>query len=493
MTDLASAFEHLLMPWPFCLMLIGVVLGVIVGAVPGLTGAMLIALTLPLTYTMSDPADAMILLVSMYVGSISGGLISATLLRMPGTPASIMTTLDGHPLAASGQPGRALGLGVAGSFVGGFISWIFLVLLSKPIADLSTHLGPFDFFSLTFMALMLIASVAGKSLSRGTLSGALGVLASLPGVHPATGDPRMTLGFRELDAGFQLLAVLIGLFAVSQLVRETLRVDEKAEATRYDSGGLLLSMKDWATHAINLIRSSLIGVWVGILPGVGANIGSVLAYSAAKSLSKTPEKFGEGSEEGIIASESANNATVGGALIPLVALGIPGSVIDAILLGALVLHGLTPGPMLFRDNPEVVYTIMATTLVANFAMAAFMLLSIRYLTRLMTAPRAYLVPIIVVFCVIGAYAQNNRMFDVWVMLAFGAVGFSMESCKIPLAPFVIGFILAPIAEENLGAGLQASGGSYLPILTSPISFVFCLLAAGLLIWPIFRHLRKPSD
>lgn len=490
MTDLAAAFEHLMMPWPFCLMLIGVVLGVMVGAMPGLTGAMLIALTLPLTYTMSDPADAMILLVSMYVGSISGGLISATLLRMPGTPASIMTTLDGYPMAANGQPGRALGLGVAASFVGGAISWIFLVLLSKPIADLSTHLGPFDFFSLTFMALMLIASVTGNSLSRGAFSGMLGVMVSLPGVHPATGDPRMTLGFRELDGGFQLLPVLIGLFAVSQLVREVLRLNERAEATQYDSSGLLLSLKDWATHAFNLVRSSVIGVWVGILPGVGANIGSILAYSAAKGMSKAPEKFGEGSEEGIIASEAANNATVGGALIPLVALGIPGSVIDAILLGALVLHGLTPGPLLFRDNPEVVYTIMATTLVANFAMAAFMLASIRYLIRLMTAPRAYLVPVILVCCVVGSYAQNNRMFDVWVMLMFGAVGFAMESIKIPLAPFVIGFILAPIAEENLGAGLQASGGSYLPILTSPISLVFCLLAAGLLIWPIFRRYRN---
>ena len=481
------------MPWPFCLMLIGVVSGVMVGAVPGLTGAMLIALTLPLTYTMSDPADAMILLVSMYVGSISGGLISATLLRMPGTPASIMTTLDGHPLAASGEPGRALGLGVAASFVGGFISWIFLVVLSKPIADLSTHLGSFDFFSLTLMALMLIASVTGKSLSRGVFSGALGVLASLPGVHPATGDTRMTLGFRELDAGFQLLPVLIGLFAVSQLVREILRLDERAEVTQYNSRGLLLSFKDWTDQAVNLIRSSLIGVWVGILPGVGANIGSILAYSAAKGMSKTPEKFGTGSEEGIVASEAANNATIGGALIPLVALGIPGSVIDAILLGALVLHGLTPGPLLFRDNPEVVYTIMATTLLANFAMAAFMLASIRYLTRLMTAPRAYLVPIIMVCCIVGSYAQNNRMFDVWVMMCFGAVGFAMESIKIPLAPFVIGFILAPIAEENLGAGLQASGGSYLPILTSPLSLVFCLLAAGLLIWPIFRRIWKPRD
>lgn len=487
-----DAFAYIAQPWPCFLMGLGVVLGVIVGAIPGLTGAMLIALTLPLTYNMSNPADAMVLLVSMYVGSISGGLISATLLRMPGTPASIMTTLDGYPMAAGGKPGRALGLGVAASFTGGLISWVFLLLLSKPIAEWSTHLGPFDFFSLTFMALMLIASISGKSLSRGALSGSLGVLASLPGTHPATGEPRMTLGLDELDSGFNLLPVLIGLFAVSQLVREVLQIDEVAQETAFKSDGLLLGVSDWLKHAVNMIRSSLIGTWVGILPGVGANIGSVLAYSAAKSASKRPEDFGHGSEEGIVASEAANNATVGGALIPLVALGIPGSVIDAILLGALVLHGLTPGPLLFQDSPNVVYTIMATTLVANCLMAAFMLLAIRYLTKLMSAPRAYLVPIIVVFCVVGSFAQNNRMFDVWVMLAFGAVGFGLESAKIPLAPFVIGFILSPIAEEKLGAGLQASGGSYWPIVTSPFSLVFCLLAAVLLVWPVIRQLKKPA-
>jgi len=486
---LLNAFVYLAEPWPCFLMVLGVVLGVIIGAIPGLTGAMLIALTLPLTYEMANPADAMVLLVSMYVGSISGGLISATLLRMPGTPASVMTTLDGYPMAVGGKPGRALGLGVAASFVGGLISWTFLVLLSKPIAEWSTHLGPFDFFSLAFMALMLIASISGKSLSRGALSGALGVLASLPGTHPATGEPRMTFGFAELAGGFNLLPVLIGLFAVSQLVREVLQIDRHAESTAYNSQGLLLDIGDWLRHAVNMVRSSLIGTWVGILPGVGANIGSVLAYSAAKAASQAPEEFGHGSEEGIIASEAANNATVGGALIPLVALGIPGSVIDAILLGALVLHGLTPGPLLFKDSPQVVHTIMATTLVANFVMALFMLAAIRYLTRLMLAPRAYLVPIIMVFCVVGSFAQNNRLFDVWVMLAFGALGFGLETIKIPLAPFVIGFILAPIAEENLGAGLQASGGSYWPIVSSPFSLLFCVVAALLLLWPVFRGMR----
>jgi len=487
MVELGAAFQHLLTPWPFFLAVLGVVLGVVVGAVPGLTGAMLIALTLPLTFSMSNPADAMVLLVSMYVGSISGGLISATLLRMPGTPASIMTTLDGYPLAASGQPGRALGLGVFASLVGGLISWVFLVVLSQPIAVWSTRLGPFDFFSLTLMALVLIASVSGKSLLRGIFSGALGVAATLPGVNPATGDLRLTFGFTELNDGLKLLPVLIGMFAVGQVIQDILRIDEPAESAAFDARGMWLRWVDWRRHAVNLVRSSLVGVWVGILPGIGANIGSVIAYSWARGVSRQPERFGSGCEEGIVASEAANNATVGGALIPLVALGIPGSVIDTILLGALIIHGLQPGPLLFRDNPEVVYTIMATALVANVLMAIVMLGALRYLARLMTAPRALLLPTVLVFCVIGSYALNNRLFDVWVMLTFGGVGFWLDRAAIPLAPFVIGFVLAPIAEENLGAGLQASGGSYWPLLTSPVSSLFCLMALVLVVWPMVRR------
>jgi len=372
MNEFGLALQHLCEPWPLVLMALGVSLGITVGAIPGLTGAMLIALTLPLTYSMANPADAMILLVSMYVGSISGGLISATLLRMPGTPASIMTTLDGHPMAAAGRPGRALGFGITASFVGGLISWLFLFLLARPIANWSTYLGAFDFFALTLMALMLIATVAGASLSKGIFAGLLGIAARLPGVNPATGDVRFTFGFAELNAGFHLLPVLIGLFAVNQLIQDILTLDETVEQTRFDRRGIFLKWSDWKRQAVNLMRSSLIGTWVGILPGVGANIGSVLAYSAARGMSKHPEQFGQGSEEGIVASEAANNATVGGALIPLISLGIPGSVIDAILLGALIIHGLQPGPLLFRDNPEIVYTIIATALFANGFMVVFM-------------------------------------------------------------------------------------------------------------------------
>jgi len=470
-------------------MVLGVSLGIIVGAIPGLTGAMLIALTLPLTFSMQNPADAMVLLVSMYVGSISGGLISATLLRMPGTPASMMTTLDGYPMAVGGQPGRALGLGVTASFVGGLVSCVFLILLAEPIANWSTRLGPFDFFSLTLMALMLIATVAGDSLSRGILAGLLGVMATLPGVNPATGDLRLTFGVAALNDGLKLLPVLIGLFAVSQIFQDIRRLDVPQPSALFRRSGMLMSWRDWMAQGFNLIRSSLIGVWVGILPGIGANIGSAIAYSAARAMSRAPEKFGQGSEEGIVASEAANNATVGGALIPLIALGIPGSVIDAILLGALVIHGLQPGPLLFRDNPDVVYTIMATAFVANFVMVILMVASLGALTKLMSAPRNFLIPVVLVFCVVGSFAWNNRMFDVWVMLSMACVGFVMERNKIPLAPFVIGFVLAPVAEEKLGEGLQASAGSYWPLVESPFSLVFCGISLLLAIWPIVKMSR----
>jgi putative tricarboxylic transport membrane protein len=393
-------------------------------------------------------------------------------------------------MAVGGQPGRALGLGVTASFVGGVISCIFLVLLAEPIAIWSTRLGPFDFFSLTLMALMLIATVAGESLSRGVLSGLLGVLATLPGVNPATGELRLTMGIASLADGLKLLPVLIGLFAVSQIIQDVRQLDTKTEQAVFTRRGMLMTWRDWIAQSVNLVRSSLIGVWVGILPGIGANIGSVIAYSSPRAMSRHPERFGEGSEEGIVASEAANNATVGGALIPLIALGIPGSVIDAILLGALVIHGLQPGPLLFRDNPDVVYTIMATALVANVVMVVFMVAALGVLARLMYAPRNFLIPVVLVFCVVGSFALNNRMFDVWVMLAFGLIGYFLERIEIPLAPFVIGFVLAPIAEENLGAGLMLSGGSYWPLVTRPVSFVFVVVAVVTMLLPLVSRWRK---
>lgn len=489
MNEVISSISTLATVPALSLMMLGTALGVMVGAIPGLTGSMLIALSLPLTFTMSGE-HALILLISMYVGSVSGGLVTATLLRIPGTPASMMTTLDGYPLAQQGEPGKALGLGVSASFIGGIVSWFFLVLLSGPLAELSMTFGPWEFFALVLMALVLIASVSSESLSRGLLAGSLGILVAMPGADPASGRIRMTLGMHELDDGFKLLPVLIGLFAVNQVIHEILTLDQSVTRLRVSRTGLFLKLQEWKRHSANMLRSSLIGTLIGILPGIGANIGSVVAYSAAKTASRDPEKFGQGSHEGIIASEAANNATVGGALIPLISMGIPGSVIDAILLGALVIHGLQPGPLLFEQNPEVVYIIMGTMLVSNVFMFFLMMFTVQWLAHLASVPRAVLAPLILTFCVIGSYALGNRFFDVWVMLAFGIIGFGMERLHLPLAPFVIGFVLAPIGEEHLAEGLMQTGGVWTPLITRPIAGSLTLIALLLFLTTIFRHWKR---
>ena len=370
------------------------------------------------------------------------------------------------------------------------VSWVVLVLLAKPLSIIATRFGPFEYFTLILMAMVLIASVSQGSLIKGLISGLLGMLASMPGVDPSTGQPRLTWDYYMLNGGLKLLPVLIGVFAVSQIILDIVELNRKTERVEMSRKGILMSLKDWKEQALNLVRSSVIGTWVGILPGVGASIGSVLAYTAAKNMSKTPEKFGQGSEEGIVASEAANNATVGGALIPLIAMGIPGSVIDAILIGALMIHSIQPGPTLFLTNADVVWAMIAACLVANVMMFLFMTGAVGFVSKLMYFPRAILLPVIMVFCVVGTYALDNTMFDVWVMLAFGVLGFMLERAKMPLGPFVIGFVLAPLAEAKLRSGLMMTAGSVEPMFTRPLPIMFLLVALGLLIWPLWQDWRR---
>ena len=487
--SLGTAISQIFTPWTFFMLFVGTSLGIVVGAIPGMTGAMLIALTLPLTFYM-EPFNAIILLIAMYVGAISGGLITATLLRMPGTPAAIMTTFDGYPMARGGNPGRALGLGITASFVGGLVSWVALLTITKPLSILATRFGPFEYFTLIMMAMVLIASVSEGSLKKGIVAGFFGMLISMPGVDPASGMPRLTFDYYLLNGGLKLLPVLIGVFAVSQIINDALDMGKVGKKIKMSTEGILMSAKDLKSQAVNLGRSSLIGTGVGILPGIGASIGSVIAYTVAKSTSKTPEKFGTGSEEGIIASEAANNATVGGALIPLIAMGIPGSVIDAILIGALMIHSIQPGPTLFLTNADIVWGMIAACLLANILMYILMTTSVKHIAGLMYLPRSFVLPVVMVFCVIGSYALNNTMFDVWVMLGFGVIGFLLERAKYPLGPFVIGFVLAPLAEEKLRSGLMMTAGDISPIVTRPMSLMFTLSAIGLLIWPFFSEWRK---
>ncbi len=487
--EIVQAIGGLLAPLPLLLIVAGTAAGIVVGAIPGLTGAMLIALALPFTFHMS-PVNSMLMLVSMYTGSITGGLISATLFRIPGTPSNVMTTFDGYPMAAKGQAGRALGLGIGASTFGAVFAWLALATITKPLSDWAVRFSPWDYFSLTLMALVLISSVTQGSMLKGLLSGAIGALLSYPGVDPTSGQARFTFGQWQIEGGFDVLPVLVGVFAVGTVLADVIKPPAHGQAVRYTSEGLLMRWHDWKAQFVNLIRSSLIGTWVGILPGIGASIGSVVAYTVAKNTSKHSDEFGQGCPDGIVASEAANNATVGGALIPLIAMGIPGSVIDVFLLGAMLIHGIQPGPLLFTNNRDIVYAIIAACLLSTLAMFVLMTASVPLLRRLLDIPRYHILPIVLVFCVVGVFASNSRVAEVVFMLAFGGLGFLMERAGMPLGPFVIGFILAPLAEAKLRSGLMMSAGDYSPLVTQPLSAILLGVSVVLLFWPMWHARRK---
>lgn len=487
--ELIQALLAVLQPWPLFFIVLGTWAGIFVGAVPGLTGGMLISLCIPLTFYM-DSTNALILMVAMYVGSVSGGLISAMLLRMPGTPSSIMTTFDGYPMAARGEPHRALALGIGASLFGGLIAGAFLVVLSPPLSRWALQFGPWEYFTMVLMAIVLIASLSQGSMVKGLLGGFLGMLFAMPGFNESDGQLRLTFGFDELSAGVHLLPMLLGIFVTSQIIKDALEIDRAPLALRVGRGRSWLGLRDWSRHWVNILRSSVIGTWIGILPGVGASISSMVAYGVTRNLSKTPEKFGTGHEEGIVASEAANNANVGGALIPLVTMGIPGSPIDAILLSALILHNIQPGPMLFLTNGAFVWSLIAAYLVANVLMFFTMTFSVRWLAKAAVVNRAVLLPVIFVCCIVGAYALSNRMWDVWVVVGFGLIGFGLERAKVPLGPFVIGFVLAPMFEAELRSALQLSHGSLGGLFQRPIATTFLAISVVMLMWPILASLRS---
>jgi putative tricarboxylic transport membrane protein len=487
--DLVQGFLHLMTGGPLLLLLVGTFLGIVVGALPGLTGGALLALSLPFTYRMSS-VDGVILMTSMYVGGISGGLITATLMRIPGEPSAVVTTLDGFPMARGGRPGRALGLGISASLIGGALSWVALVMLAPAMARVALVFGPFENFALVLMALVLIAALSQGSVIKGLLSGLFGMLVSYPGIDETSGQMRLTFGFEELVGGFSYLAVILGAFAISQVLADAMHARQRFERLDPSVKGIFLSPRDYLGQAFNILRSSVIGVWIGILPGVGASISSIVAYSVAKNMSKTPEKFGTGFDDGIVAAETANNANTGGALIPMITLGIPGSPAASILLAGLLMHNVQPGPTLFTNSPEVVSALMATHLAAHIVMFVMMVAGCMMIARLMYVQRAFVLPIIIVLCVIGALAENGRMFDVWTMVGFGVVGFLLELAAVPLGPFVIGLILAPLAETQLRAGLMGSNGSLMPLVERPVTLVFLLVSVLMFAWPLWRDYRR---
>ena len=477
---------------PFCLGLIlaGVVIGIIFGALPGLTATMGVALCLPLTFSMT-PIQGLSLLVGLYIGGISGGLISAILLKIPGTPSSIATTFDGGPMAEKGEAGRALSIGVFYSFLGTMFSIAALLFIAPMLARFTLRFGPYEYFAIGIFSLTMVGSLVSGSVVKGLASCVLGLSLAMIGAAPVSGALRYTFGFHELDNGFELLPVLVGLFAVSEILQAAEEGIEQKQSiiTKYKISLTGVTFKEFTEQFWNFTRSSLIGIGIGILPGIGGGTSNLIAYATARNSSKYPEKFGTGVIDGVIASETANNAGVGGALIPLMTLGIPGDAVTAMLLGGLMLHGISPGPMLFKTNGTLVYGIFAAVIIATILMYIVELAGMRIFVRVLMVPRYILLPVIMILCCVGTYGANNRIFDVATVLVFGIIGFLLLRFGFSLSPVILGFILERVIETNLIRGLMFSKGSFLPFLTSPIAAVFLCVTLLSIILTVRKELR----
>ncbi len=477
---------------PSCLILIviGVIIGIIFGAIPGLSANMAIVLFLPMTFGM-EPIQGISTLLALYVGAVSGGLISAILLKIPGTPSSIATVFDGGPMADRGEAGKALGIGILYSFIGGLFSAAMLIFLAKPLANVALKFTSAEYFSIAVFSLTIIAGLSGDSVVNGLISGVFGMLIASVGRAPIDGYSRYTFGIRAMSGGFATVPVLIGLFAVVDIINSAYKKSTLGVGTikTYKMKGFGVSFQEFRAQFWNMIKSAVVGLVVGILPGVGGSTSSIMAYSVSKNTSKHPERYGTGCIDGIVASETSNNATTGGALIPMLALGIPGNAATALLLGGLTVYGISPGPLVFQRSGVFVYGAFAAFALANVVMLVVEYCGLSGFVKLLKVPKYVLYPIIMVMCAIGAFGGNSRIFDVQSIFLFGMIAFIFKSVKIPTTPMIIGYILAPLAEQNLRRALQASDGSWSIFFTRPISAAFLIIAVLSLVYCLWRNYR----
>ena len=490
--DALTAAQAVADPYTLALMAVGVAAGLLAGAIPGFTITMAVILTLPFTFGM-DAIRGLAVMIGVFVGGLSGGLMAGILTGIPGTPSSVATTFDGFPMARGGRPGLALGIGVWSSFCGGMISAAFLMLLAPSLAQIGLEFGPWDYFSLVIFALTITASLAGKNLLKGVIAGAVGLLVTSIGEDETSGVARFTFNVDALEQGFDFLPVLVGLFAFSQLlsdIRDTGKAQKPmvlGESTHIRIQHLT-AIKAIFARWTTLVRSSLIGVFVGILPGAGGTIANILAYDQTKKASKHPEKFGTGIPEGIIAPESSNNAVEGGALITMMALGIPGDVVTAVMLGALLIHNIAPSPTFISTEPVLAYSIMVSFVYALCIMVALQAICLRVFVQVTRIPMYRLATVILLYCAIGVFALNNIVFDLWTLFWFGLLGYAMRSFGFPLAPMILGVVLGDVAEINLIRAL-ASDSDLTLFITRPWSLFFLLIAAFSVAFPWYQSAR----
>ncbi len=471
---LAQGLMHTLEPWTFLMMMIGLVGGIILGAIPGMTGSMGIILLLPLLYHLEFGA-ALVTLAAMFCGAMYGGSISAILLRAPGHPSAAATVLDGYPMAQRGEAGRALGLAVIASVAGGLVSGLCLILISPQLAKVALEFRAPEYFSLAIFGLSIIASATGKNTLKGLIVGVLGLFISTIGVDEIWGVNRFSFNQPFLMGGLSLLPVLVGLFAISQIFFDLTKAMRGEEIPRQVIRNVLPSKKDIKRITIPIIVGSLLGTMIGIIPGAGGAIACFVSYDFIKRFSKNKAEWGTGVPEGIVAPESANNGTTGGALVPLLTLGIPGDAVTAVMLGALMLIGVRPGPMLFIQHLDAVYTLFAAFILMQFIILILGLAGTKVWPRVLNIPRAILMPLIILASFLGAYTLANNLNDAMTALLFGVIGYFMRKYDYPAPPMILGLILGPMAEQNLNRGLLVSG-SWLFLFASPISTTFMALS-----------------
>jgi putative tricarboxylic transport membrane protein len=480
---LMGGFATALQPANLLFAFIGCVLGTLIGVLPGVGPAAGTAILIPVTVVL-DPTGAIIMLAAIYYGAMYGGTITSVLLNVPGEAASVVTCLDGYQMARQGRAGAALAVAAIGSFIGGTVATMGLVLLALPLTRFALKFGPPEFFALMAVGLALVTGLAGRSLVRALLSAILGLLIAQIGIDPVMGAPRFTFGRTELLDGFGIVPVVMGLFGIGEIF---LNVEMKAvQVFETSMRSLIPSWTDLRESAWPIVRGTFLGFFLGLIPGVGAVVPTFLAYSIEKKLSRTPERFGQGAIAGVASPETANNSYANAALIPLFTLGIPGSPVTAILMGAFMMNGLIPGPALFQDHAQFAWAVIASLYIGNVMLVILNLPFIPVWVAVLKIPYAILMTLILVFCVIGVYSLSSSVFDIGVMLAFGLVGYAFKKLDIPTAPLVLTMILGPLMERGLRQSLEMSRGDFSILFTRPISATLLAVAALLILTSTFR-------
>lgn len=468
---LATAFGSLFNVQSLMLAAAACVGGLVIGALPGLTATMGLALLTTMTIHL-PPGDAIMVLICTYVLAIYGGSRSAILLNIPGTPSSAATALDGHVLAQQGLAGKAMGLATLGSAFGTGVGLVLLALITPPLGEFALSFGAYEFFWLTLFGVMISGNLSGNDPIKGWIAGILGLLVAMIGREPSYGYERFVFGITDLSGGIALLPAMVGAFGFAEVLHVMRR---RANSSIIDASDRVIpSWREAIQYRWTAFRSGVIGTFTGLLPGVGEDVGAWSSYAVAKRLSKEPEKYGKGSFEGLIAAETGNNASVPGALIPVLTLGIPGSGVAAVLMAALIIHGAQPGPTMMITSPQLVYDVIAMLFIATLGILILGLGLTRVMVLILRVRETYLMPIVAVLCIIGPYAIQSRIFDIWVVVAFGVIGYGLRLLNYPMAPLVLGIVLGELLDRNLRRSLVLADGDFSKFVTRPISAVIAV-------------------